>query len=217
MHWIACHILKVLAFSDAARYSELRPDAIEGNLFQYHARKLERAGLILREHDGYRLSPKGRRAVADMNLVRNMAQAATPRVVVMVYAHRPDGKVLFFRWRRHPYRGLVSLPFGRLTYGKTAPAMAEEQLFYKSGYRAEFCYLGTLNIRFTREAHTLDHLTILAFKAKDLHGEHGSDRLTGESFWSDPGDPGIDLLPGTPQTLSWIEDPRRPGFLELEV
>lgn len=217
MHWIARHILKILTFSDAARYRELLPDGVEGNLFQYHARKLERAGLIEREKDGYRLSDKGRQAVADMNLIRDTAVAATPRAVAMIYARLATGETLLFRWRRHPYRNYVSLPFGRITYGKTAAQMADEQLYCKTGYRAVFTFMGSVHLRLMGEESFRDHLLIQVFEATELTRTHDSDGLTGDSLWGNPEDPELKLLPGTREILEWIHAPGRPGLLEIEV
>jgi ribosomal protein S19E (S16A) len=64
MHWIQRHILKELALADSKRYTELKPDGIEGNLFQYHSRDLEKQGLIDRSEQGYALTPKGKSYVA---------------------------------------------------------------------------------------------------------------------------------------------------------
>ncbi len=218
MHWIERHILKTLTTADSARYRELLPDGIEGNLFQYHARKLERQKLIERRGDGYRLSEYGRTAVGDLHLQAAMTTAPTARACVLVYAERDDGQVLFFRWARHPYRGLVSLPFGRLTHGKTALQMAEEQLYFKSGYRGEYVPLGAVDLLLARDNKTLDHLLLQVFAVHVLTGEHGSDGLTGESFWARPEMiPEEERLAGTHEMLSWINNDRRSPLLEIEA
>lgn len=211
MHWIQRHILKELAFSDSKRYSELKPDGVEGNLFQYHGRDLEKQGLIVRNGEGYALTPAGSRFVADLSQTKAMNRKAAPRVVVMVVA-RLDDEYLLFRWRRHPYRGQVSLPFGRQFVGQSSAEVAALQLRFKSGYEAVFSYLGLVSLR-----SETDHLLIQVFSATDLTGNHGSDGLTGFSFWAKwadlphPGEPMI----GMNDIIAWIEDPKRPAQLEL--
>lgn len=211
MHWIQRHILKELAFSDSIRYSELKPDSVEGNLFQYHGRDLERQGLIVRNGDGYALTPAGSRFVADLSQTKAMNRKTAPRVVVMVAAKR-DGEYLLYRWRRHPYRGQVSLPFGRQFAGQSSVEVAALQLRFKSGYEADFHYLGLVSMRSES-----DHLLIQVFSATNLTGEHGSDGLTGFSFWAKwddlphPGEPMV----GMNEIIAWIENQERPSLIEL--
>jgi ribosomal protein S19E (S16A) len=86
MHWIQRHILKELAFADN-----------KGNLFQYHARDLEKQGLIIRSGDGYALTPAGSHFVADLSQTKTMNRKTPPRVVVMISAVNGRGEQLFFK------------------------------------------------------------------------------------------------------------------------
>ncbi len=211
MHWIQRHILKELAFSDTKRYSELKPDGVEGNLFQYHGRDLEKQGLIVRNGEGYALTPKGSRFVADLSQTKAMNRKTPPRVVVMVTAKRDD-EYLLFRWRRHPYRNQISLPFGRQFAGQSALEVAAGQLRDKTGYQADLSYLGLVSL-----SSETDHLLIQVYGATNLRGDHGSDGLTGYSFWAKwsdlphPGEP----MQGMSEIMAWIEDENRPGQIEI--
>ncbi len=213
MHWIQRHILKELAFNDTRRYTELKPETVEGNLFQYHGRELEKQGLIVRSGEGYALTPRGSQFVADLSQGKAMNRKTPPRVVVMIVAANEGGEHLLFRWRRHPYRGMVSLPFGRQFAGMSSSEAAAEQLRYKSGYQAEFVFVGVVSLRTTT-----DHLLIQVFQALDLSGNHGSDGLTGFSLWSKIEDiDAAELLPGTREVVAWLGNAHRPGLLELDL
>jgi hypothetical protein len=108
---------------------------------------------------------------------------------------------------------LVSLPFGRQFAGQPSAAVAADQLFYKSGYKADFEYIGLVSL--ISEG---DHLLIQVYTTTNLTGEHGSDGLTGISFWAKVNKvDSIGMLPGTPEILSWIGDRNRPSYLEVKL
>lgn len=213
MHWIAREILKKLAFTDGARYGELKPDGVEGNLFQYHARGLEREGLIARGSEGYSLTEAGRRHVGDLSLAGGMKRRVLPGVMMVVVARDMSGQWLLFRWRRWPWRGLVGLVGGRHTAGRPAVEVAAEQLRNKTGYEAEPRFVGLMSV-----IGTDSHILMEVFEAVNLRGEHGSDGLTGISFWGNPAEFG-DTVPGFAKMIRWLEmdDGERPAMLEIII
>lgn len=213
MHWIARHILKRLAFSDSLRYNELKPDSVEGNLFQYYARSLEKQGLIERDEAGYRLTAHGKIFVADLSQTKIMHPRKLPRPVVMLVCKNDQGEHLFFRWKRQPYRGLVSLPFGRHIAGQPLLAMSEEQLYLKAGLTGDLAYLGHADI-----ISQSDHLAVSIVEVTQPKQVSQPDGLTGEAFWSrvDQLDH-ADLLPGLLDVIAWTEDPYRSPLLEIYI
>jgi len=216
MHWIERHILKVLAFSDTQRYKELKPDSVDGNLFQYHAKQLEKLGLIERKSTGYRLTSAGKIFVADLSQTKLMNARKTPRVVTMIIAVNKQGQHLLFKWKRQPYRGLISFVFGRQIYGQPAIESAKEQLFFKTGYSAKLNYLGYADIVNKQQDDIIDHLSVSIFEAKDLKEESSPDGLTGEYFWGSPKDyrPSITIY-GFHEIIQWYEDTARSSILHI--
>ena len=211
MHWIQRHILKQLAVADTRRYTELKPDEVEGNLFQYHSKDLQKQGLIDRSEGGYTLTAKGKAFVANLSLTRNMSRRIQPRIITMIMAKNDQGQWLFFKWRRQPYRGKISLPSGRLGFGENLYEAAADQLRFKTGYEAEFAYLGTIVLK-----NETDHIIAQAFMATSLTGIHGSDGLTGTSFWARLDDIAPEeTLTGLAEIIDWVNDPERNPLLEI--
>jgi ADP-ribose pyrophosphatase YjhB (NUDIX family) len=211
MHWIQRYILKELAVADSRRYSELKPDEVEGNLFQYHSKDLQKQGLIDRSEGGYALTAKGKAFVANLSLTRNMSRRIQPRIITMIMAKNDQAQWLLFKWKRQPYRGKVSFPSGRLGFGEDLHEAAADQLRFKTGYEAELVYLGTIMLK-----NETDHILAQAFIATNLTGIHGSDGLTGKSFWA-----GLDDIPlehrltGLAEIINWVNDTERKALLEL--
>ena len=211
MHWIQRHILKELAVVDTLRYTELKPDSVEGNLFQYHARDLEKQGLISRDGEGYSLTAQGKSFVANLSLTRGMHRRKQPRIITMIAAKNDNDEWLLFKWKRQPYRGKVSLPSGRLEFGEDLTTSAADQLRNKTGYQADLSYIGSVVMK-----NDGDHIIAQTFVATNLSGQHGSDGLTGESFWAKLTDIAEeDRLRGLGQIVDWVNDPKRLPLLEL--
>lgn len=216
MHWIERHILKVLAFSDSKRYKELKPDSVDGNLFQYHAKQLEKRGLIERNFTGYKLTSVGKLFVADLSQTRSMNTRKLPRVVVMIIAKNEAGKYLLFRWKRQPYRGLVSFVFGRQLYGQPTIESAKEQLFFKTGYSAKLNYLGSADIINQPKDNIIDHMSVSIFEATILKKVTEPDGLTGEYFWGHPRQyKPTQVVIGFSEIYDWINDSHRTSLLDI--
>ena len=216
MHWIERHILKVLAFNDTKRYSELKPDSVDGNLFQYHARQLEKLGLIERNSTGYRLTSAGKIFVADLSQSKLMNARKTPRTISMIIAKNNEGQYLLFKWKRQPYRGLVSFVFGRQLYGQPAIESAKEQLLFKTGYHAEFCYVGSADIINAQQGDIVDHLSANILEANNMKKVTEPDGLTGDYFWGQPEEHTPDRsVIGFIEIYNWINEKNKKSFLDI--
>jgi 8-oxo-dGTP pyrophosphatase MutT (NUDIX family) len=217
MHWIERHILKELAFSTQQRYSDLKPDSVDGNLFQYHARALEKRGLIDRSDDGYRLTPSGQIFVADLSQTKLMNPRKLARAVAMIVCRNDDGQYLLFKWQRQPYRGLASLPFGRQLAGMSAAATAADQLLNKTGYQADLAFYGLADIIIGQDK-LIDHLLVEVFIGSDLKQVAQPDGLTGQYFW-DQADQikSGEAIHGFHQLIAWTEQPESSRHLEVNA
>ncbi len=216
MHWVQRHILKQLAFADSMRYRDLKPESIDGNLFQYHAKNLQDQGLISRNTDGYQLTATGKAYVANLSQAKLMNARKLPRAVVMIIAKNNNDEYLLFRWARQPYRGQVSLPFGRRLYGQTSTESAADQLVFKTGHKAKLQFIGLADSIYQKDNVILDHLSITVFEAKNLVKENDPDGLTGEYFWGNPKDfSASETTPGFAQIVDWYNDKDRPPLLEI--
>ncbi len=217
MHWIARHILKRLAFADHLTYSELKPDQVEGNLFQYYARSLEKEGLITRGVDGYALTSAGKAVVADLSQTQLMRRHEQPQPMVAAFVRRGT-QILLFEWKRHPYRGMVSLSMGRHGIEMDLVTAAADQLFWKAGLAGTAEYIGQIELIShdgdNREAHTL--INVVEFS--DVAEVAATDGLTGQYFWSEMDRTKTDtLVPGFSEILDWCNDDARPAYLLIKT
>lgn len=217
MHWIGRHILKRLAFADRLTYSELLPDGVEGNLFQYYARSLERENLIARGKDGYALTALGRRAVADMSATRLMRPRKQPQPMVAAFCRRGE-ELLIFKWQRHPYRGLTSLPMGRQLVGMSVIQAASDQLFWKAGLSGEGNYLGLVEIRQQAARQLESHVLINIVEFDDVRSVAVADGLTGSFEWAHQAELAADtFVPGYEEVINWCDNANRSSYLQIVI
>jgi ADP-ribose pyrophosphatase YjhB (NUDIX family) len=217
MHWIARHILKRLAFADNLTYSELKPEQVEGNLFQYHARSLEKDGLITRGVDGYALTNAGQVVVADLSQTKLMRRREQPQLMVAVVVRRGP-EILLFEWKRHPYRGRISLPMGRHGAEMDIVTAAADQLFWKAGLVGTPAYIGQVEL-ITCGVKDIDaHTLINVVEFTDTTETALPDGMTGQYLWAEIGDIGISkLVPGFSEIIDWCINDARLPYLSVKT
>lgn len=184
MHWIQKHILQQLSTHVSRRYSELKPENVDGNLFMYHMQKLQNSGYVSKDDRAYKLSETGKIFASRMSL-RKGAPLMQPKIVVMLICQNSDGDYLLFRWQRQPYYGLVGFPFSKLHFGRSLKDTLEEALYYKTQLGGDFDYLGDVYIKTLDSSGAVaEHILAHLYKVTNITGTLGAyDGLTGEPFW----------------------------------
>lgn len=187
MHsWIQNHILLELTLHQTRRYSELRPQDVEGNLFMYHLKGLIREGLVSKEDQAYTLSDRGLRFIGTYSLKIGRTRQQ-PKILTAVVAQNKKGDHLFTRWGRQPNIGQISFPHGMMHYGQDVKSMAAHELAEKAGLEATLSYIGDVYVR-GMQADIVDrHMLVHVFEAANIH--EGSTEFMQpevyESFWAD--------------------------------
>jgi len=132
MHWIQRHILELLMTHDMMRFSELRAEGVESNLFQYHLRHVIRKGLVEKSGEGYRLAPAGL-YYADRFSPVYKGERPQPKLITIVVMRNDAGQVLLLKKPRQPWLGDYHLPAGKIHTGETTNQAATRELVEKAG------------------------------------------------------------------------------------
>jgi ADP-ribose pyrophosphatase YjhB (NUDIX family) len=207
MNWIQQHILIKLVRHSRRRYSELRPDGVEGNLFLYHLDGLIKDKLVEKVERQYQLTAVGLRRVATLSLVTGRMRQQ-PQVLTAVVCRNERGEFLLTRWRREPNTGLVSLPQGMVHYGETLVAMAATELAEKACLVADLAYKGVVSVRAYRGEMIDRHMLVHVFVGNEVRPgreEELRPDMT-ESFWAMGDDLGQrDFVPGFYELLQMVK------------
>ncbi len=208
MNWIQKEIFRKLVLSDELRYTELKPESVEGNLFTYHLNQLVYDGYVTKIDKKYTLSETGKSYVSSMSLATG-AKRKQPKIVVMIAGKNENGEFLLFKWKRQPYRELVSFPFGKVQYGKPVLDLTKKELDWKTGLKGDLRYQGDIYVQTTNE-HYLAHI----FKLSALSGKIGSNGILGKPFWGKVEELNEnELIPGFKAIVEILET-KKPPYLE---
>jgi ADP-ribose pyrophosphatase YjhB (NUDIX family) len=214
VHQIQEGLLKTLTFQTQCRYSELKPEDIDGNLFMYHLGQLIEKGYVFKEDKHYTLTTKGRYYGGMINASTGVTQVQ-PKLVNMIYCPDAEGNYLLMRWNRHPWMDLVSLPYGKMHLGASVWDMVHAELQEKAGLTAEFQYLGDVYFRVLLDGEVLNHLLAHVFKAEKVAGVLRSKSKNGACFWGNveslsPGE----MIPGLRDVINLVKRPHKQHFFE---
>lgn len=220
MNWIQQHVLIELTKHATLRYSQLRPDGVEGNLFLYHLEGLIKDGMVEKGDRSYHLSPKGLSLVGTLSLTTGK-QRRQPKILNAMVCRNAEGQYLLSRWRRQPNTGLISFPHGMMHFGSGLLDMANLELAEKTGFSADLTYRGDVYIRTVSDGEVTDHLLVHVFNAaRPVPLADPKLRLdAAESFWGDLADyPAEAFVPGFYELAQLVTNqPDGPIFADLTV
>lgn len=183
-NWIQEHVLGALIRHKTRRYSELRPQDIEGNLFMYHLKGLLREGYVEKDEKHYRLSQKGMQYVSQLSLATGK-QRTQPQILNCIVARNEKNEYLFVRWHRQPNLGLISFPHGMMHFGESSEESVRRELAEKAALTGDISYINTVLIRSLRAGEVERHMMIRIFKAENVTPLAASIRTeVSEPFWA---------------------------------
>lgn len=190
MHWIQKHIVDQLLYTDTVRFSQLRAEGVESNLFQYHLLHLIKQGIVEKVEGGYSLAPAGL-YYADRFSSELKGERPQPKIITIAVIKNSEGKVFLQQKPRQPWVGMYHLPAGKIHAGETTDSAATREFEEKTGVRVENMYF-----------RCLAHVQI--FKSEQLISDYFgfifSEMYEGEignGYWFDPDDT-EDLMPLAP-------------------
>jgi 8-oxo-dGTP pyrophosphatase MutT (NUDIX family) len=136
MHWIQRHIIDYLIHTDIARFSDLRADGVESNLFQYHLRHLIQQGWVQKVEGGYTLAPAGL-YYADRFSSELKGERQQPKIITMAVVKNTTGQVFLQQKVRQPWIGAFHIPAGKLHMNEETGDAAVREFYEKTGVRLE--------------------------------------------------------------------------------
>ena len=140
MDWMERSALTALTEHESLRLKQLLPKDVPSNLFSYHLQKLQTTGLVERSHGLYSLTPKGKQLAGQINVDTGRIRLQS-KIIAMFYITNNLGQVALFRWKRQPYYGYASLPYGKFDFGKSLQENVRDEV------RTGDCFWGSLDDR----------------------------------------------------------------------
>lgn len=184
-HEIQREILSSIRFlKDGARYSQLKIESIENDLFNYHLQQLVKYGYLTKAGDLYQLTEEGKSLVTNID---EEDKKLPPNYKVSVYmCIVVDGKVLLYKRLKHPQYGYTGLPSGKIKYGEEILSTAKRELAEETGLIANFKIIGNLRqIRKNKAGEMIEDGVFYICYSERIEGDLTPIAKEGEFFWEE--------------------------------
>ena len=168
-----------------ARYSQLRLDYLEDDLFNYHLQHLVKKGYLKKEDDAYVLTETGKSMVTNIDEVD---VETPPTYKVSVYlCPVVKGKVLLYRRKKHPQFGYAGFISEKVRYGEGTLEAAKRGLMEETGLSADFRLIGNLRqVRKNEKGEVVEDGVFYVCFTDKVNGELKPSR-EGDYFWVELG------------------------------
>lgn len=193
LHHIQQTVLRQLTYKKWVSYSELLPDGMAGNAFNYHLNYLIKHKLIEKQDKNYTLTPLGRLVIDAMSLNAKRFKLR-PSTGVMLRLTNQNGEVLAYESFRQPLIEHVGLPFGKVRIGARYRASAERILIRRGIELSDVSnldYYGPLNVCYEEGEELVCQRTGQIWAAEYNGDWSGMETDNGKSFWTKPTDSGL--------------------------
>lgn len=138
-------ILSRLKNAKSLRYSEIHPEKVPNDLFNYHLQFLVKKELITKSDEGYTLSNNGIKHVADPYPTNDAITSLFKINVITIVSRIVDDKIEILNQIResNPSYGKVGVMGGVVLKGELIESAASRKLKHETGLNAEFKLMGS--------------------------------------------------------------------------
>lgn len=201
-HHIQRKILERLMTSESLRFSELKPDGMESNIFMYHLRQLQKQDFILKTGDGYGLAHKGLQYVDGLQS-GTLKPYRQPKLIAIVILENKDGHFMLAERKTQPYVGTRMFMSGTQHFNESFPEQSARELREKGLPGVQMEYRGVADVQISHDDELLTHVF-----AHVHYGTYDGDLpIEDDRFryvWHDFNDTKTELVAGTREIYELI-------------
>lgn len=194
-HHIQRKILERLMTSESLRFSELKPDGMESNIFMYHLKQLQKQDFILKTGEGYVLAHKGLQYVDGLQS-GTLKPYRQPKLIAIVILENKDGRFMLAERKTQPYVGMRMFMSGTQHFNESFLEQPIRELKEKGLPDIPMEYRGIADVQISHQDELLTHVFAHVHYGKyndDLPAEDDRFRYV----WHDFSDTDTDLVAGT--------------------
>ena len=180
------HILSLLKNAKNMRYSELQPDKIPNDLFNYHLQFLVKKDFLVKTDDGYSLSSKGIKYVADPYPTNTDSITSLFKVNVITIVSRVVNKkieILNQVRASNPSFGKVGVMGGVVLKGELIEPAAKRKLEQETGLQADFRLVGCERRIMYKDGELFSDVMFPIAYADEYEGELLENTTFGHNKW----------------------------------
>lgn len=214
LHHVQRDVIKKLVETTGARYSDLKPKTLEGNVFTYHLKSLISQKLVQKDRDSlYSLTSEGK--LYGINSSQNkkftLYQAHS---IILIYS-LIDGLWLVRKRLVQPMFGKYGFIHGEPIAGKTIIEAAKYTLLRRTSLTADFTVIGSGFIHISENNETVSYVNFTMLLAVNLKGEMIEKDVHGENKWVTYSElMSLDLIPSMCDLINAVKNSEM-FFLDL--
>ncbi|HEX3568880.1 MAG TPA: NUDIX domain-containing protein [Candidatus Saccharimonadales bacterium] len=212
-HHIQKEIVRRLMYAVSLRFSELKPDGLESNIFMYHLKQLMAAGAVEKSDGAYRLTTEGLRYVDRFSASRGRLREQ-PKIISLLRMQDAEGSSLLWRRAKQPFIDRVDAVQGKLHVGESLLEAATRELAEKTGLQdVPLAYRGGVLITYKQNDVLLSQVLAHIYEGAAIAPQPElTTEASGRAFWGDP-DAESDLMPAYSYITKLLQTHEYP-FLE---
>jgi 8-oxo-dGTP pyrophosphatase MutT (NUDIX family) len=179
------YILSKLKNAKSLRYRELQPEKVPNDLFNYHLQYLVKKELVTKSEDGYSLSNKGIKHVADPYLSNDAITSLFKINVITIVSRIVGRKIEILNQLRtsNPSYGKIGVPGGVVLKGELIEPAATRKLKQETGLEAKFRLVGCERRIMYKTGELFSDLMFPIAYADSFSGELKIDTNFGHNMW----------------------------------
>jgi ADP-ribose pyrophosphatase YjhB (NUDIX family) len=184
---IQLQILQKLYGAERLRYSEMRPEDVENDLFNYHLQSLVKRGFVSKNDLGYSLSTVGLRFIntrMPLDLTGVTPQLFQVCVLCFVLRERNGVREVIHQERAsQPFYGDRAVPGGKVRHGEKITDAASRKLYEDCGLRATFTLGGVVRVAFEQNSSFLQDILFHICFTQEFEGQLVVENVFGRNYW----------------------------------
>jgi 8-oxo-dGTP diphosphatase len=202
--------------SDGMRFSSLKPDDMESNIFMYHLKSLISGGYVLKTGTNYILTPKGLTYVDSLSS-KNLKPRKQPKLIAIVAIKDDQNRYLLLQRKFQPYKDLLMLPSGKQHFGENITDHAKRELLEKTGLDIPLSYRGIANIILGENNQILTHVVAHVHSGITKTIKLPTDNDKFKFVLHDFKTKGLNLMPGTREIFELVNSNQRAFITNLNL
>lgn len=157
-HPLQRDILRRLSRNEGLRFSELKPDILENNVFMYHIHLLIRQGLVMKHDDGrYMLTVDGLRYVGIVTRGQ-LEHRIQPKLFSFLVLCNDRGEVVLHRRASQPFIGKYAFPGEVIYFADSIMNHKERLLRDKVGIDVKLSLRGLVDTQLKQGDRVVSHV-----------------------------------------------------------
>lgn len=214
-HHIQRDILRRLTHAAALRFSELKPEGMESNIFMYHLKQLIKEGYVQKTENAYSLAAPGLSYVDSLS-TENHRPRQQPKLIAIIALRHESGAWLLAERKIQPYIGTRMFISGKQHRGETAAEHATRELAEKTGLEGiELARRGIADVQiFDAEKTLLTHAVATVYEGIIVEQIIPKELERLRFVWHDFEKSSRPLMPGTREIYEHL---KLPGEFDLTI